>query len=162
MLLAALHLPPPPLINMVRKMYLGCHMILLCLIILCGPVVRYTAVSKVNRQNLAPQEGWHKKCPPGNWLVFNSYCNELKTSQNVLLHQPHQNSWQSDFDLLNSAYWPYKQADFTSGLYPSRADSDWDPPKIDLVSKMTLHLRTLQTGCTYILRGLLIDHRKDG
>ena len=23
----------------------------------------------VYRQNLAPQEGWHKECPPGNWLV---------------------------------------------------------------------------------------------
>ena len=60
-----------------------------------------------NRQNLARQEGWHKECPPGNWLVFNSYRNELKTSQNVLLHQPHQNSWQLDFGLLNSAYCPH-------------------------------------------------------
>ena len=65
------------------------------------------ALKPVYRQNLAPQEGWHKECPTGNWLVFNSYCNELKTSQNVLLHQPHQNSWQSDFGLLNSAYWSY-------------------------------------------------------
>ena len=54
------------------------------------------------RQNLSPQEGYHKECQSGiGW----SYYNELKTSQNALLHQLHINSWQSDFCLLNSAYY---------------------------------------------------------
>ena len=40
-----------------------------------------------------------------DWLVENSYCNELTTSQNVLLHQLHHISRQSDFGLLKPAYW---------------------------------------------------------
>ena len=85
-----------------------------------------------NRQNLAPQDGWHKECPPGNWLVFNSYYNELKTSQNVLQHQPHQNSWQSDFGLLNSAYRKRGET-FSCGWSPggsgsfSQADAEGAP-----------------------------------
>ena len=39
-----------------------------------------------------------------DWMVFNSYCDELKTTQIVLLHQLHHISCQSDSGLLDSAY----------------------------------------------------------
>ena len=82
-----------------------------------------------------------------DWLVFNSYCRELKNSQNVLLHQPHHISRQSVFGLLKSAYCsPEFTIGFKTlpiGLLPSRTTTRNRTGFLPLLCRLQIQLSSV-------------------
>ena len=62
--------------------------------------------------------------------------------------------------VLSDKNWIYYRADYTSRLKSSLSEFDWELAKLDLTSEKTLHLWTLQAGCTVLYKTIAISTYK--